>query len=126
MLRKWADDNHLPLPTNAQELRKLLKEARSALGFHRQAFALELGFKNHARLSKAFRMATNLTLAEWESALLEELAHTYAGEAAQAKSDSQVDAGDHASRGAASAVPAAKAPAALAPPGDPPQTAQVA
>ena len=138
LLRKWSRDNNSALPTGGRELHALLQHARSALGFNRQVFAMDLGFKNHARLSRAFRLVTNMTLAEWECALLEELALTYAREAAEHRAVSKVTPQKYEtgaaqsvsaalSASAADAVEAAslQVASATAPPG-PIQAAQVA
>ena len=69
MLRAWTRDNKLALPTKGADLAQMLKRARAALGFERQVAALDLGFRNHARISRAFRIVTNMTLAEWERAV---------------------------------------------------------
>jgi AraC-like DNA-binding protein len=89
-LRAWAAQQGVALPKSGEELLTLLRRFRKATGFSRQVFALDLGFKNHARLSRAFRLVTRMTLAEWERALLDELALVYAREAAQHRAASQV------------------------------------
>jgi len=120
-LRQWARDNRIALPGQAGELAQLLKRARAAYGFDRTTFAMDFGFKNHARLNSAFKMVANMSLARWETALLEELAHEYAREHAQARADSSVTAKSAAAAPAAALGSHAarnRAPSTAAPPGD--------